>query len=178
MPNLKGGRAFMPDTSDRDDRRPGKSAVVALWRKGSQLGTGSPSRSDTRGDLRSHRQPPRRQGLQRTPEEAPRRRPRGPRAPGGTVSGTTKVLSFRLPESLAADVAAVAYAEGLSVSMCIREGLSTTSPAAGQLRTLRRRSRGGSGSPKRKTGTPRTPRELKVYCVRRRTRRTAWIVAR
>jgi predicted DNA-binding protein len=39
------------------------------------------------------------------------------------LSGTTKVLSLRLPESLAADVAAVAYADGLSVSMCIREAV-------------------------------------------------------
>jgi predicted DNA-binding protein len=39
------------------------------------------------------------------------------------VSVPTKVLSLRLPESLAADVAAVAYAEGLSVSRCIREAV-------------------------------------------------------
>jgi predicted DNA-binding protein len=39
------------------------------------------------------------------------------------LSGPTKVLSLRLPESLAADVAAVAYAEGLSVSRCIREAV-------------------------------------------------------
>jgi predicted DNA-binding protein len=39
------------------------------------------------------------------------------------VSVPTKVLSLRLPESLAADVTAVAYAEGLSVSRCIREAV-------------------------------------------------------
>lgn len=39
------------------------------------------------------------------------------------MSGPTKVLSLRLPESLAADVAAVAFAEGLSVSRCIREAV-------------------------------------------------------
>jgi predicted DNA-binding protein len=39
------------------------------------------------------------------------------------VSVPTKVLSLRIPASLAEDVAAVAFAEGLSVSRCIREAV-------------------------------------------------------
>lgn len=39
------------------------------------------------------------------------------------MSGSTKVLSLRIPASLAEDVAAVAFAEGLSVSRCIREAV-------------------------------------------------------
>lgn len=39
------------------------------------------------------------------------------------MSEPTKVMSLRLPESLAENVTAVAFAEGLSVSMCIREAV-------------------------------------------------------
>ncbi len=39
------------------------------------------------------------------------------------MSVPTKVLSLRIPASLAEDVAAVAFAEGLSVSRCIREAV-------------------------------------------------------
>lgn len=39
------------------------------------------------------------------------------------MSEPTKVLSLRLPESLATSVADIAYADGLSVSRCIREAI-------------------------------------------------------